>query len=122
MIKLEPIIGVQDVEKSSAWYQNILNLRSNHGGQDFEILVNENSDIILCLHKWGEHGHPTLLKPENKDNGLILYFKVDDLESIWENTIKLNVTVDYGLRLNENSGKEDFALRDLDGYYLIISA
>ena len=121
MTKLEPIIGVQDVEKSADWYQNILNLQSSHGGDSFEMLVNKNSEIILCLHSWEEHGHPTLLEPENNGNGLILYFKIEDLEKVWKNAIRLNAKIDYDPRLNENSGKEEFALWDLDGYYLIIS-
>jgi len=41
MIKNEPIIGVLDVEKSSAWYQKLLACKSMHGGKSFEMLADE---------------------------------------------------------------------------------
>ncbi len=54
-------------------------------------------------------------------NGLILYLRVEDLNKIWENTQTPNADIDEPIHLNENSGKEQFCLRDLDGYYLIVS-
>jgi catechol-2,3-dioxygenase len=61
MIKIDPIIAVKDVEASSKWYQSVLGCRSMHGGKEFDILISENDEVLLCLHKWGEHGHPTNL-------------------------------------------------------------
>ena len=122
MIKVEPIIAVQDVEKSSNWYQEILGAKSSHGGDEFEILTNAENQTILCLHKWGEHDHPTLSSPSEKNgNGLILYVRVDDLDAIWQNANKANATIEYAPRLNPNSGEQEFAIRDIDGYYLLIS-
>lgn len=83
MIKSEPIIGVQDVERSSEWYQQLLGCKSNHGGATFEILTDINGETFLCLHKWGEHEHPTLSNPKvQPGNGLILYLKVNDLNQV----------------------------------------
>jgi hypothetical protein len=122
MTRLETIIAVQDVTKSSKWYQNLLNLKSKHGGNSFEMLANDNGEVILCLHKWGEHEHPTMKDPSIAvGNGLILYFRVADLSKIWNNAIRMNVIVEQEPHLNENSGQQQFILRDIDGYYLIIS-
>ncbi|MGI9552951.1 MAG: VOC family protein [Aurantibacter sp.] len=122
MIRTEPIIGVKDVEKSSKWYQDLLGCRSNHGGDTFEVLVDKDDTVILCLHKWGEHEHPTLSAPDPKpDNGLILYFRVENLDQIWENAQKLQAEIEAPPNMSNNSGKKEFALRDLDGYYLLIS-
>ncbi|HMJ48873.1 MAG TPA: VOC family protein, partial [Ferruginibacter sp.] len=63
MTKIDPIIAVKDVEASSKWYQKIFGFERTHGGNDFAVLVSEDDEIILCLHKWGEHSHPTLTKP-----------------------------------------------------------
>ena len=120
--RIEPIIAVRDVEKSSQWYQKLLNCKSSHGGSVFEILTNEDDVVILCLHKWGKHEHPTMIRPtEAPGNGLILYFRSDDIQTIWENAEKLGATIVDKIHLNQNSGRKEFHLRDLDGYYLIVS-
>lgn len=122
MLRTEVIIGVKDVEKSSRWYQDLLNCKSRHGGDTFEILTDKDDTVILCLHKWGEHEHPTLTNPEIKPgNGLILYFRVNNLKSIWNNALKLKAVVEEEPHLNLNSGQEEFSLRDPDGYYILIS-
>lgn len=123
MIRTEVIIAVKDVERSSKWYQQLLGCKHNHGGHTFEILTEEDGTVILCLHKWGEHDHPTLADPEIPiGNGVILYIRVDDLDQVWRNAILLNYAVEQEQHLNHNSGKQQFILRDLDSYYLIISA
>lgn len=122
MIRTEPIIAVENVERSSKWYQELLNCKSNHGGNTFEVLSDENDTTILCLHKWGDHEHPTLADSTIRSgNGLILYFRVSDLDEIWENAKSLNVFVEEAPNLNKSSGKNEFSIRDLDGYYLLIS-
>ncbi len=122
MTRLETIIAVKDVAESSKWYQTLLNLKSNHGGDKFEMLVNKSGNVILCLHKWGEHEHPTMTNPEIViGNGLILYFRVEDLNKIWTNAKKVNANIHQEPHLNPNSGQNQFTLRDLDGYYLMIS-
>ena len=74
------------------------------------------------MHKWEVHSHPTLSNPEIKvGNGLILYFRVDNLNEIWENAKRLNAIVEEQPNLNKKSGKREFAIRDLDNYYLLIS-
>lgn len=122
MIRNEPIIGVKDVKKSAQWYQELLGCKGLHGGDHFEMLADEDGNLFLCLHLWGEHDHPTLTKPiDQNGNGLILYLRVDDLDKVWKNAQHLKATIEAAPNLNKNSGKQEFALRDLDGYYLLIS-
>ena len=122
MTKIDPIIAVQDVEASSKWYQSIFDCRSMHGGNEFDILVSENNEVLLCLHKWGEHDHPTMQNPNTMpSNGLILYFRTDNMNEIRQNVHKLGHPVESDIRLNPNSRKKEFSLRDPDGYYLTIT-
>ena len=122
MITNEPIIGVRDVEKSSKWYQDLLDCKSGHGGDTFEMLQDYNGSTFLCLHKWGEHEHPTLSNPNiPPGNGLILYLTVQDLNKTWENALDLNAGIEEPKHYNPNSGREQFCLKDLDGYYLMIT-
>lgn len=123
MIKTDPIIAVRNVEKSAQWYQSLLGCESSHGGNEFAVLVDENKSVILCLHKWGAHEHPTLMDQNSiSGNGLLLYLRTDRLETIWANANNMGSTIAEEIRPNPNSGKHEFAVRDPDGYYLLISA
>lgn len=118
----EIIVAVSDVRKSADWYEQLLGCHSSHGGTTFEILRNEQEQVILCLHHWGDHGHPTLSDPGvAAGNGIIIYFKVEDLDAIWCNAQSLGAVVEETPHLNPNSGLEEFSLRDPDGYYISIS-
>ena len=122
MPKLDPIIAVKDVEASSKWYQLLFGCRSMHGGKEFDILVDENDEVLICLHKWGAHEHPTMMNSGiTPGNGLILYFRTDNMNAIRKNVEKTGSTVEEEIHLNQNSGKMEFSLRDPDGYYLTIT-
>jgi predicted enzyme related to lactoylglutathione lyase len=122
MTKIDPIIAVKDVEASSRWYQSIFGCRSMHGGKEFDILVTQNNEVLICLHKWGEHGHPTMANPSiTHGNGLILYFRTENMDEIRRNVTKIGATVEEEIHLNPNSTKMEFSLRDPDGYYLTIT-
>jgi len=122
LIKNDLIIAVKDVEASSKWYQSLLGCKSIHGGNTFDVMVDENESVILCLHKWGEHDHPTMTNADiPSDNGLIIYLRTDKLETIRNNADHVECKIEVELMKNPNSGMKEFALRDLDGYYIIVS-
>ncbi|MEJ7643745.1 MAG: VOC family protein [Chryseolinea sp.] len=122
MTRTETIIAVNDVNKSSNWYQELLSCKGSHGGDTFENLTDKDGTVILCLHKWGDHDHPTMIDPKiTNGNGLILYVRTSDLNKVWKCAERLKANIDKAPHLNKNSGQNQFTLRDLDGYYLIIS-
>ena len=122
MIKLDPIIAVKDVKSSAKWYERVFGFKRNHGGEDFAVLINEDQQVMLCLHKWGEHQHPTLTnEDQTTGNGLLLYFKTDNLEAIRQNAHEEACVIEEEIHTNTNSQKREFSLRDPDGYYLTIS-
>ncbi|TDQ33031.1 VOC family protein [Zeaxanthinibacter enoshimensis] len=121
MLRTEPVIAVKNVENSAAWYRKLLGCTPSHGGSLFEILTNDKEEQILSLHRWGTHEHPTLFNPDIiPGNGLILYFVVDNLDTIWENAQDLKAIIEERPHLNTNSGRMEFSLRDPDGYYISI--
>ena len=122
MTKIDPIIAVKDVVASSKWYQSVLGCKSLHGGKEFDILVSEDDEILICLHKWGEHNHPTMADPNiTPGNGLILYFRTENMDAIRQNVEKIGSLIEEDIHLNPNSKKKEFSLRDPDGYYLTIT-
>ena len=122
MTKSDPIIAVKDVEASSNWYQAVFDCTSMHGGEEFDILVSEKDETLLCLHKWGHDGHPTMTDPNTTPgNGLILYFRSDNMERIRKNAGNLDCIIEEEIHLNLNSKRMEFSLRDPDGYYITLT-
>ncbi|HEY4288509.1 MAG TPA: VOC family protein [Puia sp.] len=123
MTALDPIIAVKDVQASAKWYQQVFGFKRAHGeSESFAVLVSEDDEILLCLHAWEEHDHPTMRNPAiTPGNGLILYFRTDDLHAIRQNVEKTGGPVEEDIHVNPNSTKKEFSIRDLDGYYLTIS-
>lgn len=122
MTKIDPIIAVKDVEASSKWYQSVFHCRSMHGGTEFDILVNADNEVLICLHEWNAHEHPTMMNPDiTPGNGLILYFRTPDMDEILKRVIALDYPFEKPIAINENSRKREFSLRDPDGYYLTIT-
>lgn len=122
MSKIDPIIAVKDVEASSKWYESIFGWKRTHGGNEFAVLVSERDEVLLCLHKWGAHEHPTMINRNIiSGNGLILYYKTDDINLVRDKIEKMDWPVEEEIHLNSNSTKMEFSLRDPDGYYLSVS-
>lgn len=122
MTKLDPIIAVKDVDLSSEWYQKIFECRRTHGGSDFAVLLLEDDEVLICLHKWGEHNHPTMMDSSiQPGNGLILYFKSENIDKILTNARNANCLIEEEMHLNPNSTKREFSLRDPDGYYWTVT-
>ncbi len=97
-------------------------MEKTHGHDYFAVLVSEDDEIIMCLHKWGAHEHPTMMKPTpSPGNGLILYFRTENMNTIRQNIEAMGYPVEKDIHLNQNSKKKEFALRDADGYYLTIT-
>ena len=121
-MKIDPIIAVRDVTLSSKWYQSLLQCKSMHGGAEFDILVSPADEVLLCLHKWGEHEHPTMVNPQiTPGNGVIFYLRTENMKTIRENAKTMGLEVEEDVHLNPNSRRLEFSLRDPDGYYLTIT-
>ena len=75
------IIGVSDVPGSFKWYQSLFGQRKTPPGHDyFGQILDTDGTVLVCLHQWGAHGHPSLMSPDEASpgNGLLLFFRVDD--------------------------------------------
>ena len=122
MTKIDPIIAVKDVATSARWYQAVFNCKNAHGGETFAVLVAENDEVLICLHKWGEHDHPTMINPNNTPgNGLIFYFRTEKMDAIRQNLKEIDHAIEEEIHLNPNTKKMEFSVRDPDGYFWIIT-
>jgi catechol 2,3-dioxygenase-like lactoylglutathione lyase family enzyme len=119
------IIGVRDVAASFAWYQALFGqspARPAH--DDFGQILDSDGTVLLCLHAWGAHEHPSLTSPDRGEpgNGLLLFFRVDDFEEALSRARSLVTRLEDEPRLNPGTGTLEFALRDPDGYFVMFSA
>lgn len=119
------IIGVADVGRSLRWYQSLFGQpTSPPAHDDFGQVLDADGTVLLCLHQWGAHDHPTLTAPEEArpGHGLILFFRVDDFDATLDRARPLVVALEEEPHLSPNTGTREFALRDPDGYYVMVSA
>ena len=119
------IIGVGNVLRSFNWYQSLLGLPQTSPAHDyFGQILDSDGTVLLCVHEWGVHDHPPLTSPERATpgNGVLLFFRVDDFEPSLQRARKLAARLDEEPHLNPATGTQEFSLRDLDGYYVTISA
>ena len=119
------IIGVGDVPCSFNWYQSLLGLPETTPAHDyFGQILDSDGTVLLCLHEWGAHEHPSLMSPDHAQpgSGLLLFFRVDDLAMALPRARALVARLEEEPHLNQNTGTPEFSLRDPDGYYVTISA
>ena len=119
------IIGVKDVASSFKWYQTLLGLPETSPAHDyFGQILDSDETVLLCLHQWGDHEHPSLTSPDKAPpgNGLLLFFRVDDFNEALERAHSLVTRFEETPHLNPNTETMEFSLRDPDGYYVTISA
>lgn len=125
MNRLWTIIGVADVARSHAWYRSLLGLPVGSPAHDyFGQVLDRDGTVLLCLHRWQAHGHPTLADPGHAEpgNGLLLFFRVDDFDQALQRAQGLVAALEEAPAVNPGTGTREFALRDPDGYYVMISA
>lgn len=125
MKRLWTIIGVADVARSFGWYQSLLGLPSSVPAHDyFGQIQDTDGTVLLCLHAWGAHEHPTLTSADRAEpgNGLLLFFRVDDFDEALARARTLVDRLDEEPHLNPATGTQEFSLRDPDGYFVMVSA
>jgi catechol 2,3-dioxygenase-like lactoylglutathione lyase family enzyme len=125
MIRTWTIIGVSDVRGSFRWYQSLLGQSQTPPAHDYwGQILDADGTVLICLHEWGAHEHPSLSSPDSAGpgNGLLLFFRVDDYEAALKRARTLVVRLEQEPLMNPNTQTLEFSLRDPDGYYVTISA
>ena len=119
------VIGVKDVASSFEWYQSLFGLPETSPGHDhWGQIVDTDGTVLVCLHAWGAHDHPSLMSPAKAEpgNGLLLFFRVDDFDAALSRARALVTRFEEEPNLNSSTETLEFSLRDPDGYYVTISS
>src|SRR6266705_7147043 len=94
-----------------------------HDHAYFSQILDSDGTVLLCLHQWGAHEHPSLMSRDNATpgNGLLLFFRVDDFDMSLKGARALVARLEEEPHANPNTRTKEFSLRDPDGYYVTIS-
>lgn len=125
MKRLWTIVAVNDVARSFQWYQTLLGQTLTAPSHDhFGQIVDADGTVLLSLHKWGEHEHPSLMHSDAAPpgKGLLLFFRVDDFDAALDRARGMSIEFAEQVHVNPNTQTREFSLWDPDGYFVTISA
>jgi len=123
-MRLRPMLQVVDVAASSRWYQDVLGLRSGHGGEEFEMLFS-GDDFILQLHRLDAQEHGFLQPPSGATPGagVSLWFEASDrpaFDALFTQAQSAGATVVEPPHWNPLAHHHEATLVDTDGYVVAI--
>ena len=104
------IIGVGDVSRSLQWYQALFGQPATLPAHDyFGQILDSDGIVLLCLHQWGAHEHPSLMSPDHgtPGNGLLLFFRVDDFDLALQRAGSLGTRLEEEPHVNPNTQTEE---------------
>lgn len=126
----QTLLTVRDVEASSAWYQQLLGLTSEHGGPHYERLLSDGV-LVLQLHHWDvEHDHgPIATADRPVGNGVLVWFgEVTDFDSVVERAHVLGAPIVRPPHRNpppgtgNGPGHREVWITDPDGYTVVVAS
>jgi uncharacterized glyoxalase superfamily protein PhnB len=113
LINITPELVVIDVDKSVAFYVNLLGFKKTMGDSHFARLQAGTSELMIMLKSDFDLEAPTLNRPHHSGWSLIV-IETDDIEKIYE---KINSQVKIHRQLKSTSyGTREFTFEDPDGY------
>jgi len=116
------MIVLADVEAGSKWFHDVLGLRSGHGGQEYDMLM-DGEEMIAQLHHWDVHEHPHLGDPKDssRGNGILLWFATDDFDGVVKRVNTTRATILDGPLFNPNARQQEIWLRGPEGYTVVVA-
>ncbi len=122
MMRPQPMVVVRNVEAASKWFQGVLGLRSGHGGDEYEMLM-DGGDMVAQLHRWDAHEHPHLgdETDPSRGNGVLLWFATDDFDALVARVEKAQATVLDGPLYNPNGRQHEVWLEGPEGYRVVVA-
>jgi predicted enzyme related to lactoylglutathione lyase len=130
LTQTQTLIAVRDVEASSRWYQELLGLRSDHGGPHYERLLADGV-LVLQLHEWEtRHDHGRIGDPAgDPGNGVLLWFgETADFDGVVARAQQLGATIVLPPHRNPPEGEgngpahREIWITDLDGYTVVVAS
>ena len=124
-VESQTLIAVRDVRSSSHWYTELLGAQSlpEHRHRDVYDRISRSGQLLLQLHAWDEEDHPNLVNADAAPpgHGVLLWFQVDDFDSVVERARGLGAEVIEEPHVNLKPQHREMWLRDSDGYVVVVA-
>jgi predicted enzyme related to lactoylglutathione lyase len=126
----QTMIAVRDVEASSRWYQQLLGLRSDHGGPEYERLLSDGTLVLQLHQREVEHHHGLFVSPDAEVGaGVLLWFgEVADFNDVVVRAGQLNAPIVRAPHRNPPEGQgngpghREIWIKDPDGYTVVVAS
>jgi uncharacterized glyoxalase superfamily protein PhnB len=107
--RVVPLLWTKDIEKSIAFYRDVLNFECVNRVEGWAALKKDEVELMLSV--------PNAHEPSDKIQFTgSFYFHPDNVDELWQQ-VKDKATVVYPLE-NFDYGMREFAIRDNNGYIL----
>lgn len=116
------MLVVDDVERSSRFYCDVVGLESGHGGDEYEQLLHD-GELVMQLHDSDEdHHHDRMVDPDQpRGNGVRVWFEVADLGAAAERVRASGAPIVHDVHTNPNAKQQEIWFRDPDGYEVVLA-
>ena len=118
-VEAQPLMAVRNVRASSRWYTELLGADSfpEHGHRDVYDRISRSGQLFLQLHAWVKEDHPNLVNADAAPpgHGVLLWFQVDDFDSVVERARGLGAEIIEEPHINFGPRHREIWLRDSDG-------
>lgn len=116
------MLFVRDVPASSRWYQDVFGARSGHGGDEYEMIEDDQGTLLFQLHhlEGDEHAVGALGEGDPRGGGVLVYVQVDDVQAVHRRATELGADVLSAPAYIDLATHTEFILRDRDGYTLAV--
>jgi catechol 2,3-dioxygenase-like lactoylglutathione lyase family enzyme len=125
-IEPQPLIAVRNVRASSRWYVELLGADSipEHPHRDVYDRISHFGRLLLQLHAWDAEEHPNLVNADAAPpgHGVLLWFQVDDFDSVVERARGLEAEIVEEPHVNPAPRHREIWLRDPDGYVVVVAS
>ena len=120
---ITPMLVVRNVPASSKWYQGLLELTSAHGGDEFEMLADDEGKLQLFLHHREFSEHPGISDPGEgvPGRGVLLYVSVPDVQACFQRAEEMRASTVDEPHANPKAQGVEFTVKDPDGYAITVS-
>jgi catechol 2,3-dioxygenase-like lactoylglutathione lyase family enzyme len=125
-IEAQPLIAVRNVRASSRWYVELLGADSipEHPHRAVYDRISHSGRLLLQLHAWDAEDHPNLVNADAAPpgHGVLLWFQVDDFDSVVERARGLGAEIIEEPHVNPAPRHREIWLRDPDGYVVVVAS
>ena len=126
VVEAQPLIAVRNVRASSRWYAELLGADSlpDHPHREMYDRIWRSGRLLLQLHAWDAEDHPNLVNEDAAPHGhgVLLWFQVDDFDSVVQRARRLEAEVIEEPHFNPAPRHREIWLRDPDGYVVVVAS